>query len=36
MPCLIPVSIIKKKWLISRKRNYLAEGGSRGGGSCCG
>jgi hypothetical protein len=36
MPGLIPVSIIKNKWLMSRKRNYQTEGGIRGGGSCCG
>jgi len=33
MPHLIPVTIIKNKWLMSRKRNYPTEGGSRGGGS---
>jgi len=36
MPYLIPVSIIKSKWLISRRRNYPTEGGSRGSGGCCG
>jgi hypothetical protein len=36
MPRLIPVSIIKKKWLMSRKRNYPIEGGSRGDGNCRG
>ena len=35
MPYLIYVSIIKNKWLMSRKRNYSTEGDSRDGGSCC-
>ena len=36
MPHLIPVSIIKNKWFMSRRRYCPTDGSSSGGGSCCG